>query len=239
MIENIINNVSYPELFLLTVAYFGVLYLIVGPLFLAVCKFLESKNVLYKIVNKKVSRKQLKFEIKHSLKSILIFGFSSFPIIYLIKDNSIELLPDTAVNIIIGVLILNAWNEVHFFAVHRTMHLPYFLKHVHKIHHKSNVPTVYSVYSFHWFEALLLSTVPITIIPFVSFSPLAIGIYPLTSILINFAGHCNYRFGHGIGYSWLLFGTHHNQHHFNFKQNFGFATPILDKIFGSKKRSKK
>ena len=45
----------------------------------------------------------------------------------------------------------------------------------------------------------LLSTVPLTLILFCPLSPLALGIYSLTSILLNFAGHSNVRFGNGSG----------------------------------------
>ena len=167
----------------------------------------------------------------NSLRSIFIFGFSAFPIIYLIRTDFITLLPNTVFNILLGVVLLTIWNEGHFFIVHRMMHLPFFMRNVHVVHHKSNIPTVYSVYSFHWFEALLLSTVPVSIVPFVPFAPIAIFLYPLVSILFNFSGHCNYRFGNGNGVSWKLFGTHHNEHHFKAKKNYGFVSNVFDKIY--------
>lgn len=105
------------------------------------------------------------------------------------------------------------------------------MKRIHFIHHKSKVPTVYSVFSFHWVEAFLLSTVPLTIVPFIPFAILAIFIYPFVSILLNFAGHCNYRFGDGEGKSWRLFGTYHNEHHSKGRRNYGFSQNFLDKLF--------
>ena len=142
----------------------------------------------------------------------------------------VTLLPDTVFNILSGIVILSLWNEVHFFIVHRIMHLPFFMKNVHYIHHRSKVSTVYAVYSFHWFEAFLLSTVPLTIMPFIPFSPFAIFLYPLASVLLNYSGHCNYRFGKGNGKSWIFFGTHHNQHHFKGRKNYGFALNFLDRL---------
>ncbi len=168
--------------------------------------------------------------MKHSFKSIVIFGFSTIPIVYLVRTGKVTLLPDTFFNVFIGLLVLNLWNEIHFFIVHRIMHLPFFMRKVHFVHHKSKVPTVYSVYSFHWLEAFLLSTVPLTIVPFLPFSFFSIAIYPLTSILINYSGHCNYRFGNGTGKSWQLFGTHHNEHHSKNNKNYGFVLQIFDQI---------
>ncbi len=230
IINNIIQNYSYITLFMLCFGYFLFLYFALAPLFLAMCKLLERKNILHKIEEKEVTKQQLQFEIKHSVKSIVIFGFSIIPVIFLIREGVVALLPNTFLNIVVGVAVLTLWNEIHFFVVHRIMHLPFFMKRVHYIHHKSKVPTVYSVYSFHWLEALLLSTVPLTIIPLIPFSPIAIFVYPLASILLNYSGHCNFRFGKGEGESWKLFGTHHNQHHFRGRKNYGFASNLLDKL---------
>jgi lathosterol oxidase len=227
-IERILYSYSYIQLYFLTTAYFLLLYVGLAPLFLYACKVLHRSNLLQKIAVGDVSREQIRFEMSNSVRSILIFGFSVWPLIYLIRQGIITLIPNSVLNVLVGLLILTVWNEIHFFVVHRIMHLRYFMQHVHAVHHRSVVPTVYSVYSFHWFEALLLSTVPLTIAPFVSFSPLAIALYPLASILLNYAGHCNYRFGEGTGPSWKILGTRHAEHHFRRRKNYGFATPFLD-----------
>jgi len=229
-VENIIFKYSYTSLYVLTFLYFLVLYFVLAPVFLKTCTFLYRKKILNKIIDEKATKKQIHFEKLHSLKSIFVFGFSIFPIIYFIRIGIITLLPNTIINIVLGIVILTIWNEIHFFVVHRIMHLPFFMKNVHKAHHKSKITNVYSVYSFHWFEAFLLSTVPITIIPFIPFAPIAFFLYPFASILLNYAGHCNYRFGNGIGEGWKLLGTHHNDHHYKFKKNYGFASNLLDVI---------
>lgn len=231
IIENILFEYSYVTLFGLSFAYFLFLYFGVGSLFLFFCKRLAQNKILHKIKSKDTRQGQIAFEIRHSIKSIIIFGFSIIPIVYLIRIDSIELLPNSFTNILIGVVLLTIWNEIHFYVVHRFMHQKFMMKHVHFVHHKSHIPTVYSVYSFHWLEAFLLSTVPLTIVPFVPFSIVAVFLYPLVSILLNFAGHCNYRFGNGKGKSWLLFGTYHHEHHSRGRKNYGFALNFLDKLF--------
>ena len=229
-IDNILYHYSYLQLYGLVFLYFVILYFGLAPLFHQACKFLYHRGLLEVIARQEVTPKQIKFEVWHSLKSVIIFGFSGIPLIFLIRNEMIRLLPDTFINTLTGLVILVIWNEIHFFIVHRVMHLPFFMKHVHLIHHKSRVPTVYSVYSFHWFEALLLSTVPITIAPVVPLSAMAIFLFPLVSILLNYAGHCNHRFGHGKAPRFLAFGTSHNHHHSKGKRNYGFASGLLDRI---------
>lgn len=236
LFDNLLYQYSYLALFGLSAAYFFLLYFVVGSLFLQVCKTLAQRKILHKIESREISRRQLTFEIKHSIQSILIFGLSAIPIIYLVRIDVIQLLPNTFINVLMGLAILTLWNEVHFYVVHRIMHLKFLMKHVHYIHHKSTVPTVYAVYSFHWVEATLLSTIPLTIVPFIPFSIVAVFIYPLVSILLNFAGHCNFRFGDGKGISWRLFGTAHNEHHSKGRKNYGFALNFLDKLFSKPNR---
>lgn len=234
--ENIIFTYSFWALFALTVGYFLILYFGVGTLFLGICKFLEKRNILEKIEKRVIKKKQIGFEIKHSVQSIIVFGFSILPIAWLIRTGKVELLPNTVFNIVIGLVILTLWNEVHFYLVHRLMHTKMMMKNFHFIHHKSTIPSVYSVFSFHWVEALLLSTVPLIIIPFIPFALFAVFLFPLVSILLNFSGHCNYRFGKGKGEGWMLLGTHHNQHHAQRRKNYGFALNFLDKIFSNQDR---
>tara|TARA_B110000459_G_scaffold202954_1_gene257556 strand:+ start:1164 stop:1883 length:720 start_codon:yes stop_codon:yes gene_type:complete len=235
-IENFFYHYSYPLLYVICLGYFLFLYFGIGSLFLASCKFLANKTIIHKIEAKTLKKNQTSFEIKHSVKSIVIFGFSILPIVYLVRNNSIKFLPDTFLNILGGIVILTLWNEIHFYISHRILHQKYLLKNVHYIHHKSYIPTIYSVYSFHWIEALILSTVPLTIIPFIPISMIAVFIYPLVSILLNFAGHSNYRFGNGKGNDWKNFGTLHHQHHSKGKRNFGFAINILDRLFSNNKK---
>ena len=231
LIENILYHYSYIQLYFLVLAYFLFLYFAIGPLFLATCKLLAKRGLVHKIALQALRPGQIAYEIKYSVSSILIFGASGIPIVYLIRQGVIEISADTPLNVVFSILLLSIWNEVHFFIIHRIMHIPFFMRNVHYIHHRSSVPTVYSVYSFHWLEALLLSTVPLCLAPFVVLPPLAFIGYPLVSILLNYAGHCNYRFGNGRGASWTLFGSLHNAHHFQFTKNYGFASDILDKLY--------
>lgn len=236
LINYLLHQFSYTQVYLLTVVYFMVLYFGVGKLFLMGCNYLTQRNIVQQIVPSTNADKNKLFEIKHSFKSIVVFGFSGVAMVYLIRTNVVELLPETLFNTLSGIVILTLYNELHFYLVHKLLHLPVLYRTIHKIHHQSKIPTVYSVYSFHWVEALLLSTVPITIAPFYTFSATALFIYPLASILLNFAGHCNYRFGNGLGDSWKLFSTRHAQHHYKNSAKFGFALNLFDKLFPTNKK---
>jgi Delta7-sterol 5-desaturase len=221
---------SYFVIYGLTVVYFLFLYFVLGAIFLKTCLFLEKHNWLNRITLAQETPQQVRTEMRYSLGSMAMFGFTSVLLIGMVRHGYFTLLPDSLSHTLIGVTLLTMWNEVYFFIVHRLMHIPFMMRRFHHIHHRSVVPTVYSIYSFHWLEAFLLGNVPLTLAPFVPFSALTLVFYPLASILINFAGHCNYRFGDGQGSRWLTFGTTHNTHHSKGAKKYGFATFILDSI---------
>lgn len=233
-----LNEANYFVIYGLSFLYFCVLYFALAPLFLSICRRLEKHKILELVVINRLPKNQIKSEIKHSLVSIIIFGFSGVVMLFMYREKWVDFIEPTVSNTLLGALILTLWNELHFFVVHRIMHIPFLYRTVHKIHHQSKISTVYSVYSFHWLEATLLSTVPMTIAPFFNFSASAIFLYPLASILLNYAGHCNYRFGKGEGVFWKLISTRHAFHHFKNSKNFGFALTTFDWLFTSNKKTK-
>lgn len=228
--DHLLFQTSYGTVFGLTFLYFLGLYFVLGPLFLLACRWLRRKNILHEIAPGEADRAQIRFEIRHSLLSILIFGVSGIAYVFFVRQGWMHLQDNALFHCFSGVLLLILWNELHFFCVHRLMHVPFFMRHVHYVHHRSHIPTVYAVFSFHWLEALLLSTVPLTLGVFIPLAPLAVFLYPLASILLNYAGHCNFRFGSGHGPEWTKIGTRHAEHHFSFRKTYGFATYLLDRL---------
>jgi len=228
---------SWPVIWAISFVYFLVLYFGIGQLFLMVCLKLEKAGLAEKIDKQAPGPEQIRSEKKHSFVSIVIFGFSSWPVVWLYRNGFYQPQTDSFYSVLTGLLLLNIWNEIHFFLVHRLMHIPFFMKNVHLIHHRSRIPTVWSVYSFHWLEAALLSTVPLFFCLVMSPPLMAVAFYPFNSILFNFAGHCNHR---------LLFlksegglATRHVVHHQRSNGNFGFASGLPDKILLQVKKLKK
>jgi lathosterol oxidase len=168
----IFQEATYPEIFGYLVVYFLLLYFGLGNLFAKVCQLLASGGYLEKINQQPVTLAQIKFEIRHSLISILNFGLSGVLVIYLVRQEVLQLRPDSFLSVFAGLLLLTLWNEIHFSwftssciclfscgACTGFITVPKF--------------QIYSVYSFHFLESLLLSTVQVRfIMPLVQLSPL-------------------------------------------------------------------
>jgi sterol desaturase/sphingolipid hydroxylase (fatty acid hydroxylase superfamily) len=229
-VNDILYHWPYWQASVLIFLYFILLYFLFAFLFEKGITLLAKKKWISKIDHRPLMEDQEKKEKRNSVLSMLIFGLHTIPVLWVIRMNWTTVWEDTPLLILASLVIVFLWNEIHFFMVHRLLHIPYFMKTVHKVHHRSRTPTIYSIFSFHWFEAFLLGTVSLTYILIFPFSPLVLGIFPIVSIVLNFIGHCNYRFGNGTGRSWKLFATHHNEHHGKGRQNFGFAINWLDKL---------
>lgn len=234
--DSIFTRFSYAELFLLTTLYFAFLYFILGWLFWKTCRLLLQRGWAERINDLSYTREQLRFELRQSVYSIIIFGFSALPIKYFVEHDIIHLRETTLLNTLWGLFVLTIWNEIHFYLIHRLMHIRVMMKYVHQIHHRSVVPSVFSVYSFHPVEAALLSGVLLVIAPFYSFSAAALMLFPTVSIIINFCGHSNYRLVLKTRPRWLLFATKHNDHHGKAGQKFGFMTNFMDDLFTKTKK---
>jgi lathosterol oxidase len=230
-IHDFIYEMGFITQFLCIVSYLFFLYFVVGHAFIYSCRVLARKGWLEKISLKTFPRAQYLVEKKNAIIAIIIIAITGFFQFYFVRISWIKLAENTLMNTIIGLIILNIWNEIHFFVIHRVLHTPFMMKHVHTVHHKSIIPSVFSAYNLHWFEAFLLSTVTITITFFIEINFITLFIYPLNSLLINFAGHSNYKLKNNfINRNFLDFCIKHNNHHVKFNNHYGFLSGFLDKM---------
>ena len=108
---NVLYVLPYWQLYLLSVLYFAVLYFGLGYVFNSVCKWLFIRGWLNKIEDVVPAKTQIRYEIKNSIVSILIFGLSTLPLIYFIRNDYVNIAIDTFGSVLSGVLILTIWKN--------------------------------------------------------------------------------------------------------------------------------
>jgi Delta7-sterol 5-desaturase len=124
--------------------------------------------------------------------------------------------------------------ETYYYWLHRWMHHPRIFKIVHKVHHQSLSPTVFTSFSFHPFEAVLqfiFFPIVIMIIPIHYYALGTVLMIMTVSAVINHAGVEIFPkafINHPVG-KWLIGSTHHDLHHKEFKTNFGLYLTFWDK----------
>ena len=178
---------------------------------------------------------QIRREVLLSLVSILIFGGYGVVTVWALVHGVVRVTAHLEVSTIaLDCLLVFFWNELHFYVCHRLLHRPWFMRHVHAVHHRSRVATPFSTYAFHWFEGLLLGSVMITGMLFHDFHVAAVLLLPLLSIAANTAGHFNYDpFPAASQRNFLAMTRRHALHHSRGNKNFGFLLSWPDRIFGS------
>jgi Delta7-sterol 5-desaturase len=202
-------------------------------------------SVAYKVLLEKLSGTnrssfakkggQIKREVKWAILSSLVFtsicamGLLAYQagwtaIYENIDEHSI------AYFIISPVLILLVY-ETYYYWLHRWMHRPAVFKVVHKVHHESVTPTVFTAFSFHPVEALLqFIFFPLYVI-IVPIHPIMLGlVFTVLTVcaMVNHSGVEIYKAllikKHFIG------STHHDLHHKTFKTNYGLNFTWWDKV---------
>ena len=134
--------------------------------------------------------------------------------------------------IVLGLMDL-VIHEVHFYSIHRLIHIPFLYKHVHSVHHNSVNPSPWSSLSMHPVEHLLYFSG--------AFVHLILPSHPLLAIYhLHIAGF-GAVVGH-IGFDKIVAGdekamdTHsfaHYLHHKYFEVNYADGLIPLDKWFGT------
>lgn len=193
-----------------------------------------------KIANRPIETKPLKVaqvrnELMYSLRSIFLFGIGIFIPWAMIKLNIANIYhPASLANIALDCLILVLWNDLHFYMLHRLLHVK--LKESHALHHKSVTATPFSAYSMSVVEATLLGSVMPIAMLFYNFSLASLVFLPVWSIFINTLAHSNCDFfPNAKENSLLYFIRHHQHHHSHYHGNYSFFFGQLDTWFRTNK----
>jgi sterol desaturase/sphingolipid hydroxylase (fatty acid hydroxylase superfamily) len=231
LIREFMLGLSLWQVFLLVALGFAAIYFGLASFTLLMTRrVLPALKIGRTIDMRPVGRSQMVREVRLSLVSILVFGAYGALTLFLHRLGRIEILwTYSPRRFALDMLLLTLWNEVHFYACHALLHRPWLYRKVHRLHHLSVVPTPFSTYSFHWFEAVMLSSVMIL---YLAVSPLSMGaiiLFPVLSLFMNNIGHMNYAVFPALALNHLFSSCRrHTLHHTHIKGNYGFAFPWFD-----------
>jgi sterol desaturase/sphingolipid hydroxylase (fatty acid hydroxylase superfamily) len=223
-----------PAVALAGVAYFAALYLIAGLLAGAVRAWLLRSGRGRLLDPRAVPAGQVLREWRQSALSILIFGVGILVPWWMVVQGWAAVQPSNPpTRVVLELLALLVWNDIHFYAVHRALHHPRLLRAVHAAHHQSVVTTPWSTYAFHPVEALLLGSVLMPPMLMWSFTPAALALLPVLSLTYNVIGHSNCR-ALPRRWRWLSNAQDHHLHHACHRGNYGFLFTFMDRLLGTR-----
>lgn len=227
-IVDLLNSEHLIQLMLMSSLYFLMIYFIFALL---------AKGVAYR-VNRPISLKplhqsQIRIEMLRSLRSIMIFGIGMILPWAMLRFGLVNIMFEVSLStIVIELLFLIVWNDIHFYAIHRLMHTKF--KKAHGIHHQSITSTPFSAYSLSGTEAALLGSVMPLVMPFYAFSIQALILLPIWSIFINTLAHSNSDLFPNVRTNSMLgFIRHHQHHHSYYQGHYSFFIYQLDHWFGT------
>jgi len=130
-----------------------------------------------------------------------------------------------ALDFVLCILMADVWN----YTFHRLMHVPYFFRRFHKLHHEYTYTFVWVNHAFHDAEVLLFGMS--VIIPPLLLRSHVVVTWLFTSFTILHTGyqHSGYMFPFLL----LTSPIFHDAHHYLIHKNFSSHTPFLDMIFGT------
>ncbi len=180
---------------------------------------------------------QIKREIKWSFLSSLTFSgiFAGCFLAYQYNLTAIYTNPEeySLLYFFFSPVLVLVLYETYYYWLHRWMHTPRIFKHIHKAHHTSVKPTVFTAFSFHPLEAFfqfIVFAILIFVLPIHPAMMAAVFTILTVFAVVNHSGHEVYSSSiqkHIIG------SSHHDLHHKELRTNFGLNFTWWDKIIGT------
>lgn len=138
--------------------------------------------------------------------------------------------------LIVSPLLLLVLYETYYYWLHRWMHSPKVFRIVHRIHHESVHPTVFTSFAFHPLEAflqLVFFPIIILLIPFHYITLFTVFTIMSVSAVVNHSGVEIFRNRFLLKH--VISATHHDVHHRHFNHNFGLYFTWWDKWMKTEK----
>ncbi len=219
-------------------------YAVVALLLWALLHVALRRRLAHRLIAGWPSAADMRREIAYSASSLLVFSALGCGVFALILKGQVVIYGRPAAHgwfwLFASLPALLLWHDFYFYWTHRLLHRPWWLRHVHSVHHRSRNPSPFAAYAFHPVEALINGLV----------TPLALLVVPLHwSVVLLFALHQIVRNAHGhaavetmpggfVGH-WL-FGrftttTHHHLHHETAKGNYGLWFTWWDRWCGTER----
>ena len=123
------------------------------------------------------------------------------------------------------VIFMLIFTDIYFYIAHRIVHIPYFYKRIHKIHHELIAPVGLGAFYCHPLEMILVNLPPVIL-------PALLMNFSFYSLLIfNFISTINTVYNAHGGYKSTK-NQHHDIHHEKFNVNYGINI-FMDKLFNT------
>lgn len=217
-------------------------FVLAGIPFIIYYIWLNERLSESRIQDRSASRRDFAREIFHSMQTTLVFAVIGCIILYTPVKNITRVYTGFSAYptwwLVSSVVLSLVIHDTYFYWMHRLLHHPKIFRYAHVVHHKSTVPSPWTSYSFHVFEAFAEGLVLLIITIILPMNVLSITLFIIIGFVINVYGHLGYE----IAPKWLRYtflfnisntSVHHNLHHSKFNANYGLYFRFWDKVMGT------
>jgi sterol desaturase/sphingolipid hydroxylase (fatty acid hydroxylase superfamily) len=181
-----------------------------------------------------------KHELPWSFATLVVAGLLGIAITklrakgYIVLDQG----PTSALRVVRELLTYLVAYDVYFYFLHRALHTDALYERIHRVHHESTSPNPLTGFVFHPVEATITGGFLVTLLSVVHFhqySLMAIGLYGGVSTVIVHSGYELFpRWWYENAITRLYITPFfHDQHHAQYRCNYGAFTTILDRVFST------
>lgn len=118
--------------------------------------------------------------------------------------------------------------------VHRTLHIKFLFRHVHRYHHRFVATSPYVAGALHPIELLWLQAASFLPLFFIPFHAVSIAVVLVYILVFNIIDHSGVKLVSSL--PWQGPSTYHDDHHAHFHCNFGQHLMIWDRMHGTLRR---
>ncbi len=220
--------------FIPCVAFLCILY------FYYLNSILRGKASVY-LINQSVSVRPSTKEYRNTTINLAVFALTGLLLGFFIDGGFTKVYSQTTVQfssiiyLPASFLLALLVHDIYFYITHRLLHLRFWFKRVHQVHHHSHSTNPWSAFSFHFAEGII----QIGIVPLLAFlfpvHEFVLMLFVFFMLFITVYGHSGYELRPNKHKLFNIFNTslHHSQHHQYVHYNFGIYLNIWDRLFAS------
>lgn len=223
-------------------------YVVVAGGFYLVCYKWKKSSWKYKKLGPPENNRNILFqEFKWSIATSIIFGivgafmFDAWEkgrtLIY--NDFDSRGLSYTLISLVLMMFI----HDTYFYWTHRLLHIPWFYRKVHRVHHLSIYPSPWASFCFHPVESVIQALCLPLIVFIVPTHPAALIVFLLIMTVLGVVNHVGYELYPSFYLKnkilrTFIGATNHSQHHLYNHCNFGLYFTWWDWAMGTLKRDR-
>lgn len=202
----------------------------------------DSKRIAATLPDKKV----MQYEFKYSALSSIIFGWMGAWMFDAWEKGKTLIYLDLSrygfTYAVFSLFLMMLIHDTYFYWTHRLLHLPWFYKKWHRVHHSAPNPSPWAAFCFHPVEAFI-ETLYMPIIAFViPCHPMVLMIFLMLMTVLGVVNHLGYELYPNIFHQnsilrTIISATNHSVHHRFNKFNYALYFTWWDDLMGTRYQS--